>query len=186
MSKLLKVTLAMTFAVVLLGAYRPVAAQMPSSHGNTPAPTFSAVSPDTAIPDAVAKPHVLKGTYIHSGLANGRTDVTGGTYTPIDTKITVKCPVGPCLISAAMLVQATGNTSSSNLTRVCLYVDGVPGPSCAYFAAETTIDGEFTNSVQFDLVGGLATGDHTVQMYFQSGNDGAYAHYQVTYSLYQP
>ena len=85
-----------------------------------------------------------------------------------------------------MWVQNGGNPVSGNWNRVCLYVDGNPGPFCNYLADETLSDGEYENSTSSDIVSSIAPGNHTVQTYFYS-LDGAYvAHYHSNYHVYKP
>jgi hypothetical protein len=184
MNRLLKVGLLMALVIGLSGVYRHVSAQagQVSLWRGSDAPTFQV---DT--PAALATNHVLKGTYINSGSLHG-TAIPAATFTAIDNPLTVSCPgtTGTCSINAAMLVQNGGSTASSNVNRLCLYVDGVAGPNCAYYADETTTDTYFINTVQSDIVSGVAHGNHTVQMYFWTAAGAAVSHYQATYTVYKP
>ena len=187
MSKLLKVTLLLALAVGLFGVYRHVSAQGGQSakaRGYDTAPTFH-----VDISDVLATKHVLEGTYINSGEYEGSAgSVSADTFTPIDTQLTVACPgkSGTCSIQADMLVQNGFNTTASNLNRVCLYVDGAPGPHCNSYADESTTDEYYTNAVSSEIVSNLAPGNHTVQMYFWSEEGAGASHYEANYHVYKP
>lgn len=186
MNKLFKIALVVVCTVAFFGARRSALAQEEQSRRDgsriAPAPTFP-----VAIPDALATKHALEGTYINSG-SLAETAITAGTYTPIDPQLTVSCPgkTGTCTIEADMLVQNGFNTSASDVNRVCLYVDGTPGPNCDYYVGESTTDLFFINAVNSDTVSGVALGNHTVQMYFWTANGADVSHYQATYHVYKP
>jgi hypothetical protein len=184
MNKLFKIASVIVCVVTFFGASRYVSAQ---SHrdgsGNAPAPAVHEQTPSPSL----ATRHVLEGTYINSG-SLFETAIPANTFTPIDTQLTVACPgtTGSCTIEADMLVQNGFSTAASNNNRVCLYVDGNPGPNCDYYVDETTTDEFFINAVNADTVSGLATGDHTVQMYFWTADGADVSHYQATYHVYKP
>jgi len=184
MNRLVKIGLVIGLAVVMFGTYRYVSAQEGQSgkaRGYDTAPTFH-----VDIPEVIATKHVLQSTYLNSGDLGGAS-FPANTFTPVDTQLTVVCPgtSGTCSIQADMLVQ-NGAGGSGNLNRVCLYVDGVAGPYCNYFADESSSDGEYINAVQADIVSGVAHGNHTVQMYFWTENGAGVAHYQASYHVYKP
>ncbi len=174
--KVLKITLAITVVALLIGAHQPVSAQ-------------AVVTTDSdALPPAVATSHVLEHTYINSGDWSGAT-FPAATFNPIDTQLTVVCPVGPCSIAADMLVQNGKGSHTDNFIKLCLYVDGVAAPNCDYIAGLTPSGGgeyAYTNAMSDDIVSGLATGHHTVQMYFYSAYGCVPGHYQATYRVYEP
>jgi hypothetical protein len=185
MNRLFKIGLLMALVIGLFGAYRYVSAQQGQAElwrGSTHAPTFN-----VDIPNVLAPHHVLQATYINSGFFGGAV-ISANTFTPIDTQLTVLCPgtSGTCSINADMLVQNGNATVGSNNNRVCLYVDGVPGPHCDYFTDETTTDAFYINAVQSDIVSGLAHGNHTVQMFFWSAFGAGVSHFQATYTVYKP
>ncbi len=177
--KVLKVALAITFVVVLVGVHRPVSAQALGG-GPTRAPSFA----DTVIPDAVTKPHALKGTYINEGGYEATAPV--GVFTPIDKQLTVKCPVGPCSINADLLLEVGEGNAGGILDQFCAYVDGVSTYACEWLADITPPDGHWANIVQHGVIHDLTTGNHTVQLYFYTSGNTYVAHYQAVYTLYEP
>ena len=177
----LKISSAMTFAVVLVGAYQVASAQTVSGASDKRAPSFA--DTDLAIPAAVAKGHVLVKTYLHTGDYNN--NVPAGVFTPIDAKTTILCPTGPCTIFAHMLVENGNAAVAGNISTLMLYVDGSPADS-QWFVGVTPADGSFINVTQDTQRNNLAKGNHTIQMFYQS-TDGAFvAHYAASYNLYQP
>ena len=186
MNKLFKIALVVLSAVALFVAYRYVSAQEEQSRrdgsGAAPAPTVR-----VEIPNVLATKHILQGAYINSGALPG-TAIPANTYTPVDSQLTVSCPgtAGTCTIEADMLVQNGQNTAPDNNNRVCLYVDGTPGPNCLFLAGQTPTDNFAINAVQADTVTGVLHGNHTVQMYFWTRDGASVAHYQATYRVYKP
>jgi hypothetical protein len=185
MNRLMKIVLLMGLAVVIFGAYRYVSAQDSRAAlggGSAPsAPTFH-----VDIPETLSTKHALQGTYINSGSLNG-VSVSAGLFTPIDPQLTVLCPGtgGTCTISADMWIQNGATSDTSNLNRVCLYVDGAPAPFCDYYAGETLSDLGLENSTNSDSVT-VTHGNHTVQMYFWSQYGTAIGHYHSNYNVYKP
>ena len=184
----LKAPLFLVLAIGFFSAYRYGKAQEQSSElGNgqafESAPTFP-----VEIPAITSTKHVLEGTYINSASLPAIGSIPPETFIPIDTRLTVACPgtTGTCSIQADMLVQNGGTTATGNVNRICLYVDGKPGPNCDEFAGETSADGRFTNATNSDIVSDLKPGNHTVQMYFWSSQGTTAAHYEVNYHVYEP
>jgi len=165
MSKLLKVTLLLVLAVGSFGLY----------------------SGAQDSPEALATKHVLEGTYINNGNFNG--SVSAGTWTPVDTKLTVPCPgtSGTCTIEADMWVDnwLSGEASSNSVT-ICLYVDDVQTSGCAYATSETPPDGSHNHASTSQPLSGLAPGNHTVQTYFYSDYGAFLEYYAVNYRVYKP
>jgi hypothetical protein len=175
----LSTTSVMTFAVLLAGAYQVAAAQAATGAGRA-APSFAGNAP---IPFAAAKGHVLKKTYIHTGDYNAT--ISGGPYTAVDSPVTVACTLGPCSVLAHMLVEAGGNFTTGNDTRLMLYVDGAPADN-TWFVGRTPSDGSYVNLTQTTQLNLLATGNHTLEMIFQSFSGAFIAHYAVEYTVYTP
>jgi hypothetical protein len=143
MSKVLKVTLLLALAIGFFGAYRYGAAQEGQSAERSTGPTMTAAPTfQVDIPDIASVKHVLQGTYINSGRSNAA--VPAATFIAVDPQLTVVCPGKPgsstCSVSADMWVQNGESTTSGNWDRVCLYVDGSPGPFCNYLAGESLAD----------------------------------------------
>ena len=184
MSKLikgLKITLAMTFVVLLVGTLQLASAQeVHGVSGNRP-PSFADAEP--AIPDAVAKGHVLEKTYLHSG--NYSSSVSASAFTPIDSKTTISCPKGPCTIFAHMLVENGSVSYPGNLCAIVLYVDGSPADG-NFFVGEVPSDGGYANATQDTQLNNLGTGNHTVQMFYFSEYGAYIGHYAASYALYEP
>jgi hypothetical protein len=183
MSKLikgLKITSAVTFVVLLVGAYQIASAQPGVS--SVRAPSFAGT--DLAIPDAVAKGHVLIKTYLHTGDFGAA--APAGVYTPIDAKTTISCPKGPCTIFAHMLAENGDGTSTGNTSVLRLYVDGVPTADSDWLVGITPSDGSFVNVTQDTQLNNLGTGNHTVQMFYYTIFGAFVAHYAVSYTLYEP
>jgi len=191
MSKLLKVTLLLAFAVGLFGAYRYGAAREagPSQvRASIHFPTFDVqVSPEATL----ATKHVLEGTYNNSGLFEGTGGefVAANTFTAIDTSLTVVCPgtSGTCTIQADMWIVNGAVSSSDNQNSICLYVDGNPANNfCGAYADETPSDNSFVQSSTSQAVTGLAHGNHTVQTYFWSQRGAYVVYYNSNYRVYKP
>ena len=184
MSKLFKgfkITSAMTFMVILIGAYQPASAQLVST--NRPK-VESPVDADSIAPVVVAAGHVLKNTYLRQGYYNALS--AGAVFTGLDKAITINCPKGPCSISAVLAVQNGAATTLSNHNSIGFGVDGTLVDPCFAFAATTPSDGSYANTVQTCSVSNLTTGHHTLQIYFYSIN-GAYVYqWAATYTLYAP
>jgi hypothetical protein len=179
MHKYLKAILPLTCIAVSAGVCGPALAQSASGHTEKPAPTFTEV-----IPEAVSKPEILKGTFIHSGKFGDF--VAADTFTPIDGKLTVRCAAGPCTISATIMVQQGGEEFTKNFSELCLVVDGTKGDACLFQNAATPTNGTFANVVQGDIFTGLATGNHTVQTVFLSNQGAAVGYFYITYQVYEP
>jgi hypothetical protein len=185
MSKLikgLKITSAMTLVVLLVGAYQVASAQAVPGASGKRAPSFTDTDLATP-PPAVAKGHVLEKTYLHTGDYNA--NVPAGVFTPIDSKSTISCPRGPCTIFAHMLVENGEGSTTGNYSIILLYVDGSAVDS-EYYVGITPSDATFINFTQDTQLNNLATGNHTVQMFYESFYGAFVAHYAVTYALYEP
>lgn len=189
MSKLmngLKLTSGMTLAILLVGAYQPVSAQhLPGSSAQS-APSFPAAV-DPASPAKVAPGHVLKNTYLRQGAYEA--NVPAATYTALDTAITVACPAGPCSINAHMVAENGEGSATGNASTLVVYVDGkgVSGVSeCCWIVGETPADGSFVNVSQDLYINELATGNHTIQLYYYSEFGAYVAHWEAAYTLYEP
>ena len=184
MSKLiegLKISSAMTCVVLLIGGYQVASAQAADGASSQRAPSFA----DTglAIPDAVAKGHVLIKTYSHTGNYGG--SAPSGVYTPIDSKTTISCPKGPCTIFAHMLVENGLGSGAQNYSTLLLYVDGAPADD-TWLVGVAPSDGSWINVSQDTQINNLATGTHTVQMFYKSTLGATVDHYAVSYALYEP
>jgi hypothetical protein len=157
MHKILKVTSLLALAVASLGIYS----------GAQQAP-------------ALATNHVLKGTFINNG--NYNANAAAGTFTPIDTALSVSCPgtSGTCTIEADMWIQ---NASDGGGNTVCLFVDGSESSGCPYETSGTS--GIFeTISASWPVT--VEHGTHTVQTYVYS-NDGEFVGFYTTnYRVYKP
>lgn len=156
MSKLLKVSLLLAFAIALFGAYRYGQAQdalMPGQGPDRP-PTFDVEN--SAEPDGVATKHALEGTYNNTGLAEVTT--SAGVYTPIDTQLTVVCPgtSGTCTIQGDFWMENGNASTSNNENEICLYVDGSAAPHCDYYTGVTPSDGNWIGSSNSQGVSGVA------------------------------
>jgi hypothetical protein len=187
MKKLLRAGLVAVLAIVLFGAYRHVSAQEGQSAARGSEATQAPVS-NVDNPVTLATKHVLQATYINSG-NYGDVLVGGGPFVPIDTQLTVLCPgtSGTCSIEADMLVENGGESSPLNTNSVCLIVDGSPGNSCSFAeGGEVPSDQTYTGTTNFDIVSGLAHGNHTVQMFFRSASGAFVARYHVNYHVYKP
>jgi hypothetical protein len=186
MSKPMKATLLLAFAVGLFGAYRYGAAQESGSRRGIvpiPLPTFDVqVSQD---PEAVATKHVLEATYINQGFYGAV--VAAETLTPIDPQLTLVCPgtSGTCTIEADMWVQSNAS-SSDNAISVCLYVDGKATATGCPLTGETPADGAFAVTSFSQSVSGLAHGNHTVRTYYFTDQGAAVEFYCVNYRVYKP
>jgi hypothetical protein len=185
MSKLLKVTLLVIFAVGLIGAYRNDAAQ----EGRTGLGRNSIHFPRFAAeisPDALATKHVLEGTYNSSG--NFDATVTPSNATAISLPLTISCPgtTGTCTIQADMWIQNGAQTSNHNTNLVCLYIDGAPLAFCDFEAGESPNDGTLVQTSSSQGVSGLARGNHTVQTYFWTENGAYVGYYNSNYRVYKP
>jgi hypothetical protein len=174
-------------AIVLFGAYRHASAQggQSAARGSeaTQAPVSSVDSPAT-----LATKHVLQATYVNSG-NYGDVFVNGGPFVPVDTQLTVLCPgtSGTCSVQADMLVENGGESFPLNENSVCLIVDGNAGNSCSFAeGGEVPSDQSYTGTTNFDIVSGLAHGNHTVQMYFHSFRGAFVSRYHVNYHVYKP
>lgn len=100
--------------------------------------------------------------------------------------ITINCPKGPCSIGAILAAQSGQVTTLDNHNAIGFGVDGNLISQCFAFAATTPSDASYINTMQTCDVGGLATGHHTLQIYFYSDN-GAYVYeWAATYMLYEP
>lgn len=186
MNRLLKLGLLMALVIGLFGAYRYVSAQEGQSTARGSAATKAPVL-QVDVPNIASTKHVLQGTYVNSG-NYGDVAFPANTFSAIDPALTVTCPgtTSTCSIQADMWVQNGRESISGNEDRVCLYVDGSPGPFCNYFAGETPSDFTYTNATSSDTVSGLAHGTHTVQTVFWSAGGAFVAHYQANYHVYKP
>jgi hypothetical protein len=186
MKKLLRVGLLAALAIVSFGAYRHASAQEGQSARGSEATQAPASNVDN--PATLATKHVLQATYVNSG-NYGDVFVNGGAFVPVDTQLTVLCPgtSGTCSVQADMLVENGGESFPLNETSVCLVVDGVGGNSCSFAeGGEVPSDLSYTGTTNFDIVSGLAHGNHTVQMYFHSFRGAFVARYHVNYHVYKP
>jgi hypothetical protein len=181
LSKGLKISSAMTFVVILVGSYQVVSAQEVHGGNSQPAPSF--VDTEQAIPAVAAKGHVLIKTYFHTN--NFGASVPSSVYTPIDSKTTVSCPKGPCTIFAHMLAENGLGSGVDNYSTLLLYVDGVPADD-SWLVGVAPSDGGWINVTQDTQINNLATGSHTVQMFYKSEFGATVNHYAVSYALYEP
>jgi hypothetical protein len=186
MSKLFngfKITSAMTFMVLLIGAYQPASAQMVSTSGARAELSVDADSISPAAP-AVAPGHVLVNTYLRQGAYNAL--VPAGTAKGLDKVITINCPKGPCSISAVLAVQSGQADTVGNQNAIAFGVDGTIVNPCFIYGATTPSDGSYVNTTQTCSIGGLATGHHTLQIYFYSINGADVFEWAAAYTLYEP
>jgi len=188
MSKVLRVTILLAFAIGLFGAYRHIAAQEAgSSTGRvrfTPPKFDVQISQD---PKALATKHALQGSYNNNG--DYSTSVAASTYTPIDSQLTVACPgtSGTCTIQADMWIGNGNANFSGNVNAICLYVDGSPASAdCNFVTGVTPSDFSFLNASTSQGVSGVPHGNHTVQTYFFSEHGADVGYYNTNYRVCKP
>jgi hypothetical protein len=184
MSKLFKGfkrTSAMTFMVILIGAYQPASAQLVST---SRAKAELSVDADSISPAAVAAGHVLQNTYLRQGYYDALSPAA--TFTGLDKVITINCLKGPCSISAVLAVQSGNATTLDNHVAIGFSVDGTLVDPCFALGAATPVDASYIITMQNCSVGSVTTGHHTLQIDYYSDN-GAYVYeWAATYTLYEP
>jgi hypothetical protein len=186
MSKLLKITLVLAFAVGLFGAYRFGAAQEAGSASDRIAihwPSFDVeISPNVTL----ATKHVLEGTYISSGQYDN--NVPANTNVALDAPLTVPCPgtTGTCTIQGDIWVENGGSPITMDINDVCLYVDGKPTIACNYDTGESAPDATPGTTSTSQLVTGVEHGNHKVQTYFWSYKGTYVGYYSINYRVYKP
>ena len=192
----------MALALVLFGAYRHVSAQGESNRGNPPAsarishraPIFqkAPISQIGGDPPVAPINEVLVQTYFVHGNLNGTTPFPSGSYTAVDSPLTVECLSTTCTIVADMWVQTGGASTPSNNYATCLYVDDAAvdttgdGSNGCHFTEDTPSDGTFIEAGEEDLLSGVGAGPHTVQTFLYTTNGTPVFNYNISYRVYKP
>jgi len=176
-----KITLLAVLTAGLLSV--SVAAQDESSSSMGRPPVAPPRMRPTLLAPAAVK-HLGSGTYINTGVFG--TTVAAGTFTPVDSAITVSCPgaTGTCLLQADQFIQTGAGSTSGNEFALCFYVDGVSVNGC-YYNGSTPSDGTYVmGSVSQGKT--VAHGNHTVQTYIYSRNGALMNFYNFTYKIFKP
>jgi hypothetical protein len=183
MKRLVKVgILSLAAAIVLFAGYSRLRAEGGKSttiHGGTSVHPSVKVNSDVVTLSTI---HNLLGTVITQG--NSGAVNPAGTYTTIDSPVTVNCPYeGGCTLEVEQNVQVD-STENENLYGTIFTVDGYYNGDAPYLG-ETNIDGALVTGTSVGSVA-LTHGTHTLQSSVLSYYGLTVDVYHISYRVYAP
>jgi hypothetical protein len=126
--------------------------------------------------------HILKGTYISSGVINFT--LPAATFTALDGAQTAVCPqVTPCTLIASMFA-TSGLDSAGGNRALCLSVNGGIVGACPYSGRSAT-DNSFSQFGTQDIAVSF-TGSISVQTLAFSDTGATVYMFSTTYAVYKP
>lgn len=122
--------------------------------------------------------HVLKKTYINSGIPS--LAIAAATFTPLDTPVGAVCPgtAGTC----TLLVDAFATSNGTGNRALCVVIGGIVG-ACPYSGKA---DGTFSQIHNSEVALTIPLGTTTAQVVVFSDTAAVVYTYRTTYRVYKP
>ena len=147
-----------------------------------PGPNTQGVQLAQSVNAPTSVKHILKGTYISSGIINFT--LTPATFTALDGAQTAVCPLAtPCTLIASMYATSGLDAAGGN-RALCLSVNGGIVGACPYSGRSAT-DNSFSQFGTQDIAISF-TGSISVQTLAFSDTGATVYMFSTTYAVYKP